>query len=55
MTLSEGTKQELQRWVDNTTFRYNVISRGNYDKKLTTDALLTGWGAVANDLTTRSM
>ena len=55
MTLSEGAKQELQWWVDNVTTSYNVISRGNYDKMLTTDASLTGWGVVANDLTTGGM
>ncbi|CAB4017117.1 Transposon Tf2-6 poly [Paramuricea clavata] len=46
MTLSDGAKKELNWWVRNAQVSYNLISHGNPDKVLTTDASLTGWGAV---------
>ena len=46
MTLSDGAKKELNWWVRNAQESYNLISHGSPDTVLTTDASLTGWGAV---------
>ena len=52
MTLSDGAKKELNWWVTNARKSYNLISHGNPDTVLTTDALLTGWGAVFENQST---
>ena len=46
MTLSEESKLELQWWAENILESKNVISHGQPSHVLTTDASLTGWGAV---------
>lgn len=46
MTLSEDSKIELQWWAQNVIESKNVISHGHPSCTLTTDASLTGWGAV---------
>jgi Zn/Cd-binding protein ZinT len=46
MTLSNGAKKELNWWVGNVQSSYNLISHGHLHTVLTTDASLTGWGAV---------
>ncbi|XP_028394449.1 uncharacterized protein LOC114518643 [Dendronephthya gigantea] len=46
MTLSKESKLELRWWAQNILESQNVISRGQPSHILTTDASLTGWGAV---------
>ncbi|XP_028415419.1 uncharacterized protein LOC114538441 [Dendronephthya gigantea] len=46
MTLSDSAKKELNWWAENVQESYNLISHGHPDKVITTDASLTGWGAV---------
>ena len=52
MTLSNGSKEELNWWVRNVQKSYNLISHGNPDIVITTDASLTGWGAVYENQST---
>ena len=42
-------------WVTNARESYNLISHGNPDTVLTTDALPTGWGAVFENQSTRGL
>ena len=52
MKLSPPARQELEWWVKNIPTAYNVISHGQPNYTLTTDASHTGWGAVFQDKTT---
>ena len=49
MTLSTQSKTELTWWVNNVLTASKVISHGNPDLTLTTDASNVGWGAVCGD------
>ena len=44
MTLSDEAKHELSWWESSTESAYNVVSHGQADTTMTTDASKTGWG-----------
>ena len=44
MTLSDEAKHELSWWVSSIESAYNVVSHGQADTTMTTDASKTGWG-----------
>ena len=46
MCLSEDSRREIRWWMVNIPHVYNVISHGLPSFTLTTDASLSGWGAV---------
>ena len=52
MKLSPPAREELEWWVKNIPTASNVISHGQPNYTLTTDASHTGWGAVFQDKTT---
>ena len=52
MKLSRPARQELEWWVKNIPTASKVISHGQPNYTLTTDASHTGWGGVFQDKTT---
>ena len=43
MTLSDEAKHELNWWVSSIESAYNMVSHGQTDTTMTTDASITGW------------
>ncbi len=52
MTLSDNANKELNWWVSNVQQSYSLISHGNPQQIITTDASLIGWGAVFGNQST---
>ena len=52
MTLSVEAKQELSWWVSSAPHSYNVVSHGQPEVTLTTDASLVGWGCMLGETRT---
>ncbi|CAB4025002.1 Pre-mRNA-splicing factor cwc-26 [Paramuricea clavata] len=52
MVLPSSAKCDLNWWVDNVETAYNVVSNGESDLTMTTDASKTGWGCTLQDLPT---
>lgn len=55
MSISESAKVELRWWSTNVMTAYSMLSHGNPDFVLTTDASLSGWGACFEDTSTGGM
>ena len=53
MTLSDEAKHELSCWESSTESAYNVVSHGQADTTITTDASKTGWGCSLAGTPTR--
>lgn len=49
MSITTDIKNELDWWINDLDHQYRLISHGNPDVKIQTDASLTGWGAVLDD------
>ncbi|CAB4027111.1 Hypothetical predicted protein [Paramuricea clavata] len=47
MTLSDEAKHELSWWVSSIESAYNVVSHGQADTTMTTDASKTGWAGCS--------
>ena len=52
MTFSVEAKQELSWWVSSASHSYNVVSHGQPEVTLTTDASLVGWGCILGETRT---
>ena len=52
MTLSDEAKHELSWWVSSVENAYNVVSHGQVDTTMTTDASKTGWGCSLGSIST---
>ncbi len=52
MTLSDEAKHELSWWSNSVEGAYNVVSHGQADTTMTTDASKTGWGCSLGSLST---
>ena len=52
MTISPEAQMELKWWVDNVECSFNVLAHVQPQYQITTDASLSGWGAVSGDVST---
>ena len=52
MTISDEAKHDLRWWVSSVETTYNVVSHGQVDITMTTDASKTGWGCSLGGIPT---
>ena len=52
MTLSETSKSDLQWWITHTHTTFNLVSHGSPSVTIYSEASLSGWGGVLNDVST---
>ena len=52
MIITKEMKQELSWWIENVHKQIRIITRGNPEITIKTDASLTGWGATLDGLET---
>lgn len=49
MKLTENGKLDIKWWIENITNTYNVVTHGNCETTIYSDASLTGWGGVLDN------
>ena len=55
MKVSSVEKEDIMRWYKNIVNGFNIISMGNCEFVLKTDACLMGWGAISNTMSAKSI